>query len=185
MLLRTALLVCGLASGSSSCLVTSKQQFTEPGGTPPFLSANDAAPPLGRILVIGDPRGHSPVDFSTSIQSEDQNTPLEIHLVADDVAAEAPTFLAIKEAPPGHLSTPRAISATWDPKKPLVNRKGLLPRGCHPITLIVSHKFNYGSNIPVAQDDQDFLVWWVIVGDPADPAFAENLKVTGCATDRQ
>lgn len=173
--------VLGAALGG--CLVTSTQEFTEPAPTPPYLSAGDASPPLGRLLVVRDPR--RPITFSTLVQSEDGGREVEAHLVADDVAAIPPNILAVAFAPAGRLNQRgRLLSVTWNPLAPSPTLGTRLERGCHPITLLASHGFNYGSNRPVSEDDQDFLVWWMLVGDRSDPTYVDTVLATGgCPTE--
>lgn len=171
------------ATALSGCLVTSTQEFTEPAPTPPYLSANDATPQLGKLLVVRDPR--RPITFSTLVQSEDDNRTIEAHLVADDIAAIPPNILAVAFAPAGRLNQRgRTISVTWNPLAPSPTLGTRLERGCHPFTLLASHGFNYGSNRPVSAPDQDFLVWWVLVGDRADPTYVDTVLATGgCPTE--
>ncbi|MCC6648531.1 MAG: hypothetical protein IT374_23545 [Polyangiaceae bacterium] len=178
---RIALAFLGVVA--SGCLVTSTQEFSEPAPTPPYLSAGDASPPLGRLIVVRDPR--RPITFSTLVQSEDAGREVEAHLVADDVAAVPPNILAVAFAPAGRLNQRgRLLSVTWNPLSPSPTLGARLERGCHPITLLASHGFNYGSNRPVSADDRDFLVWWVLVGDRSDPTYVDTVLATGgCPTE--
>ena len=73
----------------------------------------------------------------------------------------------------------RHVTLTFDPAVPLLT-KGVISPGCHRFTLLVSHQFNSFSNQPETEGDQDFLVWWVVVGDPKDPSFAGTVTAASC-----
>jgi hypothetical protein len=165
-----------------SCLITSTEDFPDPAQTPPFLSASQASPLLSQLIIV-DGASPQPIVFSTLVRSEDQNAELEAHLVADWPLNSSP--LQITRIPAGTFAEKRLLSLTWDPRSPTLISGQPLGRGCHPITLVVSHRFNTFTSVPASLEDADFLVWWVLVGDPTDRTFLATLDLTSCPTPTQ
>ena len=161
-----------------SCLVTAKQDFPAPPQTPPFLSASAATPSLQHLRVLAS--GTEAVDFSTIVRSEDDGVNLEARLIVDDIFADKPLLLhSAIVAASTFGDTGRQISLRFDPAVPPETRGSVTP-GCHRFTLLVSHAFVKLSNQPQSDGDQDFLVWWVVQGNPKDTAFAEKVVAAGC-----
>jgi hypothetical protein len=174
-----ALLAPGLLGG---CLVTSTETFPDPAQTPPFLSATRASPALNQLIIV-DGTSPQPIEFSTFVRSEDQNAELEAHLVAD--WPQTRSALQIARIPPGTFAEERSLSFTWDPRAPTLISGQPLGRGCHPITLVVSHRFNPFTSVPARLEDADFLVWWVLVGDPTDRNYLATVDLASCPSGTQ
>lgn len=171
----TALLA--LSGGASSCLVTSTDSFPDPPATPPFLNGARATPPLNQLLLV-DPASSQPITFSATVRSEDAGDELIAHLVADWPNTNG--ALQIIRIAPGTFSDERLISMTWNPRAPTLTSGQPLAPGCHPITLVVAHNFNPLSSNPAPLEDADFLVWWVVVGDPKNPNYFVDFNVSSC-----
>ena len=165
-----------------ACLVTSTEDFPDPAQTPPFLSATRASPALNQLIIV-DGTSPEPIDFSTYVRSEDQNAQLQAHLVADWPLTTS--ALQITQIPPGTFADSRFLTLRWDPRSPTLTTGQPLGRGCHPITLVVSHSFNTFTSVPASLDDADFLVWWVLVGDPTDKNFLATAELASCPTTTQ
>lgn len=177
-LLARAAIVVAVAAAAPSCLVTSTQSFDNPTQTAPFLSAVDAVPSLTQVILV--PNGKGPITFQSRVQSEDGNVDLTAVLIADDIDAPLSPVLDRQTIPADHLNNVgRAVTLTWDPRVP--PRRGRpLGKGCHSLTMLVTHQFNDYDVRPKSHDDSDLLVWWLIIGDPADPTFIDSVKASGC-----
>jgi hypothetical protein len=159
--------------GEPSCLVTSSPQFPSGPPTRPFLVAADSSPPLSAVLLIDAPKdrgtdGDSFITFRSVVQSEDNGAPLQAKLVADfDTAGRTPFVLGRTEVAASVLATERVVAIDWHTSA----LTGVpLATGCHSIALVVTHAFGLGTDEihPAAQDDVNWLTWWVLVGDPAE-----------------
>ena len=161
-----------------SCLVTAKQDFPAPPQTPPFLSASGARPSLQHLHVLD---GTQTLEFSTSVRSEDDGVPLEVLLIVDDIFANPPVIIDHKFVGASTFNdTGREISVRFDPAVPPLTKVGSVTPGCHRFTLLVSHNFIFRSDQPAIDGDQDFLVWWVVQGNPKDASFADTVAAAGC-----
>ena len=171
--LRAAVPAVGLAVAVSSCLVASQQDFSDPAPTAPRLVANTARPPLDSLLVVqqGDT-----LHFRADVVSEDQQQFLYVRLVANSAQNDALLIQRVEPNEPGHQE--RQLAIDWNTLQPSVNGVVLQP-GCYTLKLLVSHGFAPFQNVPnqgfpdagvAPQDDADFLVWFVLITDPKDPA---------------
>lgn len=154
-----------LAALLSGCLVTSSGDFPERAPTRPYLSSAGASPPISALVVVGEP---STRQFRTVVSAEDNGTPLQVLLVAD---WKTPQEILIQstEVPAGTFDIPRRIAAEWAPLG-AGEIGGVVPPGCHSLTLIVSHRFDpIARTLPARVDDYDFLTWWVLLRDVQDP----------------
>ena len=174
-------LLASLSLATSSCLVTSVDSFPDPPSTPPFLSGARASPPLDKVVLIPDPLTAGPIDFTAYVRSEDAGVGLEARLVADWPSNGG--IVQVEPIPAGAFSQERLITLTWDPKAVTLSTGERLKAGCHPFTLVVSHRFNLLNNTPASSDDADFLVWWVIIGSPDLDLTSFNLSA--CPTTLQ
>ena len=163
-----------------SCLVTAKQDFPAPPQTAPFLSASDAKPSLEHLVIDVD--GKQKITFDTTVRSEDDGVPLEARLIYDDPFPETARYVLVDRTfieASTFADVGRHVTLTFDPAVPLIT-KGTIGPGCHRFTLLVSHSFRFPLNQPETVGDQDFLVWWVVVGDPKDPSFAGTVTAASC-----
>lgn len=163
------------------CLVTSSGDFPERASTRPYLSSADATPPLSSLVVVADAPTRQ---FRTIVAAEDNGTPLQVLLVAD---WKTPQEILIQsaEVPAGSFDIPRRIGADWAPLA-AGEIGGVVPPGCHSLTLIVSHRFDpIARTLPARVDDYDFLTWWVLLRDVQDPTSdAALLGTCAQATDQ-
>jgi hypothetical protein len=178
---RLARLACALlfVGTQGSCLVTSVDEFPEPASTPPFLNGSRATPPLNQVILV-DPATSSPITFSAFVRSEDAGQNLDARLVYDWPQLDA---IQLTEVGAGTFNEDRLVSFTWDPRSPTL-RGDTIPPGCHPFTMIISHRFNPYSNVPARLDDSDFLVWWVFIADRDNPDSLQSFDLLSCPDPR-
>lgn len=156
--------MCLVASaiGLAGCLVTSSSDFPEPVQTRPYLRAATSSPRLDQLIVVR--RSTGKVTFSVELQSEDNGQPVLARLVAGWPDTKG-TLVKTVEVPPGTFTDVRLVSLEWSPSSPVLTTGEVLPVGCYPVTLIVTHQFNELTNQPARSEDADFLVWWLLMGD--------------------
>jgi hypothetical protein len=117
------------------------------------------------------------------VRSEDDGVPLEARLIVDDPFPETGKAVVVDQTfveAGTFTDTGRHVTLTFDPTVPPLT-PGVIGPGCHRFTLLVSHKFNFWSDQPATEGDQDFLVWWVVVGDPKDPTYTATVTAAGCS----
>ncbi len=147
------------------CLVTSSGDFPERASTRPYLSSADATPPISSLVVVADAATRP---FRTIVSAEDNGTPLQVLLVADWKTPQE-ILIQSSKVPAGTFESPRRIGAEWSPLG-AGEIGGVVPPGCHSLTLIVSHSFDpIARTLPARVDDYDFLTWWVLFRDVQDP----------------
>lgn len=141
-----------------ACLVTSTSEFEEPKQTAPFLLSSTADPDIREFVVIVD--SESRKDFKAFIVSEDRGQPVKVALYIDYGKPNTygqpfrDALTAFPDIPPGSLSDgQRQVQAQLD--------SSTLENGCHTVTMVVTHEFNYLA-CPKNPADSTQLVWKVL-----------------------
>ena len=152
---RISVLMGGLAASSSGalgCLVTDTPRFDPPTPTAPYFTGSGASPDPEQIVWFDD-QGHpallasETLPFSAYVTSQDDpnsepafaNVVPRLYVDYGTGTAEQP-FVAKYDgnpAPPNTLGQSLLVSVDFPPFDPEL--QGL--RGCHTITLMVSHAF--------------------------------------------
>lgn len=151
-----------LALTPSGCLVASTPEFEKPERTPPFLLAATADPDIREFVLITDEEANIRNEFSAMVMSEDVGQPVKVALYIDygEPNVEGRPFhkalILFPEIPPGRMSdNPRQVRAHLYPEQENVEP------GCHTVTMIVSHEFDY-SGCPKSLADSSQLTWTVL-----------------------
>jgi len=149
-----------LAIMPSACLVASTPEFDEPAQTRPFLVAAAADPDLREFLLVVD--DDQRVDFRASVISEDRAEPLKIALYVDYGLTNnagnpfRQSIADFPDIPAGTLKQgPRPVHAEW------FLDSAVVPPGCHTITMMVTHKFDF-RKCPDRLADSSHLVWNIL-----------------------
>lgn len=161
-----------LALTPAGCLVASTPEFEKPQQTRPFLLAASADPDIREFVIITDEKANIRNEFSALVMSEDVGEPVKVALYIDygEPNVEGRPFhkalTLFPDLPAGKLSDGgRRIRAHLFPEQENVEP------GCHTVTMIVSHEFDY-SGCPKSLDDSSQLTWTVL----------RCSSITDCAT---
>ncbi len=151
---------------SSGCVIAGPPDYQDPQKTPPVLDLTGASPSIWSVIVAnsgaisGQPA--TQLQISVPVRSEDGTDSLIGLLYVDyntDKQVLQPGYW------PGGSSTfdiIRNVSLPWS----AANQ----PKGCHTLTLLVTHASNVGPgavvSIPKDQpDDLALATWWVDIDD--------------------
>ena len=152
----------------SGCIVADPPSH-ERAGTPPMLDLNLALPLVTQITTVRSP---DDLDFSVAVRSEDRGDGLA-GLLFRDYQFEDDAYLGadFRTLPSTFDDLRRRVTVTW-------RRIPESLKGCHQVTLIVTHKSNVASNndgelTPVSRDDTALVAWWINVNP--DEAHPEDL----------
>jgi hypothetical protein len=141
------------------CLLPEPPEY-ERRTTPPFLWAPD--PTTTKILsVVG---GGSIAKFNVLVRSEDAPGDNLLAILYLNYRIEGKEELQPNpvEIPAGTLSDPpRVIDIRWRPPVKV-------PGSCEQLSLLVTHKSNLDSDLPIRDDDVAVLTWWVAIKESAE-----------------
>jgi hypothetical protein len=161
-----------MALGGPSCLLTQNPEFDGPQAVGPFIQAGTPDP--GSVLAvgfqIGSTRAYAPQKVSFYVYSEDLGRPLYAALYLDG----APIVGAGKPIAPGHLAggDDGGLAQKRPVSIPFTIPSGT-PRGCHVLTLNVTHDITivFRKDDTINADDLASVSWIVDLadGDPANP----------------
>ncbi|MCC6521099.1 MAG: hypothetical protein IT373_00420 [Polyangiaceae bacterium] len=179
---------------ASSCLVTSGPDFSEPAQTRPEIvniAGCQAEPSLAQIYQFNhEPLApYQPAEFQACFLSEDAGEPVQSALLIDygtqDPSSEDPYRHGIGGPDLDAASLgdgPRRVAIPWTPNHFLDSDKG-----CHTVTLIVTHRFTHLLGkyyCPQDPRDASTLTWFVNVcdGTATDPCDLVNCPSSGQST---
>ena len=155
-----------------SCLITSTPEFDEPTQTAPFLLPSSVDPDNRQVLRI---EGDNPLQFSAQVLSEDAGARVQVSLLIDYGVRDELSGRVFQDNDPNNAALnastladgPRRVSANFFPKR--------LAPGCHTVTLMVSHEFDFASGCPVRKADSSQLVWFVFKCEDANCQNADSV----------
>ena len=168
-LAHSSLCLLALTMASTGCLVTSTPEFIPPDRTRPFLVTASADPDPRGVLLINtlEQAQVRSFEFSADVISEDQGSKVKGYLYIDygQQGGDHPyadLITQIRELPPSTMAdtTKRNIRGKWS------FGDNVPAKGCHTVTLIVSHEFDAETSCPVCRNDSSQLTWPVYVCDP-------------------
>lgn len=151
---RCALALLVGASTTSGCLISAPTELEEEERIPPAVFMDQVTPSLLRpVLTYSDPMLNQP--FSVPFVSEDLGEEVWGILYLDYNSPER-TRIGDGDLPASDWSDRnRTMNIEWT--GPL-NR----PAGCHSVTMVLTHKDNFGSNsLPIDRDKTAFVTWWI------------------------
>ncbi|MBI5536878.1 MAG: hypothetical protein HY898_29425 [Deltaproteobacteria bacterium] len=178
-------LVVSMLFGVPTCLVTSTTEFPQPVPSAPYLDPNTAlatvegetgVPLTKMIFVKPDSESSAPppaafksITLSAQVQSEDNGRPLYARAFGDYQISKSPWFGGGDTLEPSTFEDVRTITATVT-----ADQMHLLGLGCHQLALVVTHLFDSKTFKPVDSKDTGFVVWWILIRDPAGSTPAES-----------
>ncbi len=144
------------AAMTPSCFITSTPDFQPPSQTPPLLDGNTASPPLGDVIIA---QPNTEIDLKAGLRSEDAGEDVAVYLYVDyglNTVPDQPYAIVFPIGTVGASTISddsRYASITWKPQ--------LISPGCHRLTMMVSHKFNFigGVTCPADLSDSSALSW--------------------------
>ena len=154
----------------SGCLVDDPPPYTQPNKTPPRLDYHHALPLLNQVIVrkTGDT-----LEFDVPVASEDAGEDLNSLLLLDYAGGADPSKVV-----PGTGQT--ITASTLDDTSRHIKTKWTVSffgeKGCHRLTLRVTHKSNVNiNNFPDVFNDTDLAeaYWWANLD--ADPTSGNML----------
>jgi hypothetical protein len=140
----------------AGCVLSDPPEHGRANQTPPILFPSSAIPPVFEVLEVspGDDE-----EFNVAIRSEDVGENLQAELWLDYSIVNPAYPPQLEKAVPVTAGTfddtQRAIDFQWDVKSSI-------SKGCHQLTLVVTHNSNLDVRNP---NDIATVTWWVNVGD--------------------
>lgn len=162
-----------MACMSAGCLAPGPPDFEQPAQLGPFFLLAEAVPPTSEISDI---RPDERFTFKVPFRSEDAGEQL-FGARHRNLGREDEEDLGLTNPfEPSSLddTRERTFEFTWTPKPGL--------RGCHSITLFLTHRtnMNFAAQKPFDEERAASVSWWNRVGDPGELFFVEE-----CGTSDQ
>jgi hypothetical protein len=166
-LARTSLFSVGMGSLLAGCLVAEPPNPSNPERTPPMIDFRNTFPLVTQITTV---RGLASQEFSVGVRSEDRGDPL-FGLLFRNYSLEGEEYLKLNRVPASTFDdTDRKLTLQWTVREEL--------RGCHQITMVVTHLGNIDFRDPpepISPADVALATWWLHVNP--DPERPEDLGV--------
>jgi hypothetical protein len=163
--------------GTPSCLITSTTEFPSAVASRPFIHADsafaffglpdDVKVPITKLLRVGSDDTRQVV-LQAQVQAEDAGRRLLARAYVNYEGDKHDSFGEEgDDLEPSVFETVRTIEAKYELQK--------LPEGdgCYQIALVVTHQFNNKNGRPERPDDTEFVVWWMVRGDPSNVTLAQ------------
>lgn len=157
-----------LVSLTASACLDAPPTYDDPRRIPPFVIKSQVIPALNALVEL---EPGEPMDVTVPFRSEDLGANVLAVAYLDVRPGERGTAVNVWESPASNFDDlSRSVGGP-------VSDTGL--PGCHTLTLVVSHDFNFRLDSVVDESQADRIVWWVHVKDPE----GERTLLEECITE--
>ncbi len=147
------------------CIVADPPAYEERAKTSPMLDLSMADPPITEVIAVDTTAARTIVPFNIPVRSEDAGDELmALFYLSFGQEDQTPQYRITEEPASTFDDANRVISLEWDYHQ--------MDRGCHQLTLVVTHRANFDLEkwLPTDPADVALATWWVNVDDdPAQP----------------